>query len=165
LAGVRSYLLGGTEDVYWMQLKGSSQVEGILEEVLGPTLTPDKQIHDFVYHLSGSITGQAMTYHLVALTPNTPAFPDALTGTVTSQSVVLGEPLAGSSHPVLTPATQAQFRTLVKVHENAWNVDAQGQVRSDVCLSVRSIRRFVIRSRETSEAFVCLVRRYDQGEG
>jgi hypothetical protein len=119
---VHSYLLGGTDDVYWMQIKGTSDVEGVFEELLGPALTPDMEIHDYVYRLSGSITGQTLTFHLTALTPNTPPVPGALTGTVSAQSVVLGQPLAGSSDPVLTPATQAEFNTLARAHEETWKV-------------------------------------------
>jgi hypothetical protein len=105
-----------------MQLKGSGSVQGVFEEILAPSLSADGQSHDFVYHLSGSITGHTLTYHLTALTPSTPPLPQTQSATVTTQSVVLSEPPSGGSSAVLTPATQTEFSTVVHDHASSWKL-------------------------------------------
>jgi hypothetical protein len=118
--GVRSYLLEGANDVYLMQLRDGTPVQGIFEEVLGPAVTPDGQVQDWVYRVTGSVSGRDMTYHLVAISPGAPAFPPSMTGTITPAAVTLGEPFTSGSTDVLHKATQAEYNIAARAHVEAW---------------------------------------------
>lgn len=120
---VRSFLLGGTQGVYWMQWRGTSDVVGVLEGVLGPQSTSDGKSHDYVYRLTGTIKNSTLSYHLVPMTPDTPAMGSLYMATVGPHSVTLSAPLVGASGREMDQAAQKEFNTLVRAHEEAWGQD------------------------------------------
>jgi hypothetical protein len=120
---VRSFVLGGTQGVYLMQWRGTSDVVGVLEGVLGPQTTSDGQSHDYVYRLTGTIKGSRLSYQLVPMTPDAPAMGSVYSATVSPRSVTLSAPLDGVSGREMDRATQREFDTLVRAHEEAWGRD------------------------------------------
>lgn len=120
---VRSFLLGGTQAIYWMQWRGTSDIVGVLEGVLGPQSTSDGKSQDNVYRLTGTIKGSTLSYHLVPMTPDAPAMTSLYTATVGPRSVTLSAPLVGASGREMDRASQREFNTLVHAHEVAWGQD------------------------------------------
>ena len=121
-AAVHSFLLGGTQSVDLLQFKGSNPVEGVFEEVLGPQVTSDGKVHDFVYRLAGSTVGHTVTYQLTAVTPDTPAIPGPLDFIVGPRTVTLAQPVTGTSGRVMIQSTQGDFNKLVHAHETTWRL-------------------------------------------
>jgi hypothetical protein len=120
---VRSFVLGGTQGVYFLQWRGTSDVKGVLEGVLGPQSTSDGTSHDYVYRLTGTIKRSTLSYRLVPMTPDTPTMGSIYTATVSPRSVTLSAPLDGVSGREMDRATQREFDTLVRAHEEAWGRD------------------------------------------
>jgi hypothetical protein len=120
---VRSFVLGGTQGVYLMQWRGTSAVMGVLEGVLGPQSASDGKSHDYVYRLTGTIKRSTLSYHLVPMTPDTPTMGSLYTATVGPRTVTLSAPLDGVSGREMDKATQREFDTLVRAHEEAWGRD------------------------------------------
>jgi hypothetical protein len=120
VTGLHSYMSAGANSVYWMQLKVTNQVEGVFEEVLGPGASTDQHIHDYVYHLDGSLTGDVMTYHLDAVSSGAPAFPPSMRSRVTARSVILGTPFPRALGLVMAEASQKDYDTVARAHVSAW---------------------------------------------
>jgi hypothetical protein len=119
VAVVRSYMLEAANNVYWVQLK-EHQVDGVFEEVLGPMVTPDHQVADWVYRLNGTLSGDTMTFHFAPVSPGEPAFPASMTGTLTAHAVTLKQPFTDGPGEVLRSATQKEYDIAARAHVEAW---------------------------------------------
>jgi hypothetical protein len=117
---IRSYLQESANYVYLMQLD-VGRVAGIFEEVLGPASTPDHQIHDWVYRVSGTLSGQTMTFGLTSISQGAPAFPPAMLATLTARSVTLKAPFSDGAGVVLDKSTQKLYDLAARAHVKAWS--------------------------------------------
>jgi hypothetical protein len=116
---IRSYLLEAANNVYFMQLIAGG-VSGTFEEVLGPAVTPDHEVHDWVYRLSGSVSGHTMTFSLTSISQGAAAFPQSMTAILTAQSVTLTEPFSNGAGEVLQRSTQQLYDLAARAHVKAW---------------------------------------------
>jgi hypothetical protein len=116
------YEMANGNYVYWMQLNLSnrSRVVGVLEELLGPAVSPDQQIDTYVYHLTGSVEGSRMTYKLETLTPKAPNYVQTLSSSVSPQAVTLGVPLVTGGTIELHKSTQHLYDLVARSHALAW---------------------------------------------
>ncbi len=116
-------MLESANYVYSVQLL-VGRVSGIFEEVLGPAVTPDHKVHDWVYRLSGSLSGQTMTYSLTSISQGAPAFPRSMTAIVTAQSVTLEEPFSSGRGDELKSTTQQLYDLAARYHVKAWTASS-----------------------------------------
>jgi hypothetical protein len=117
---IHFYMLEAANYVYSMQLI-VGRVSGIFEEVLAPAVTPDHKIHDWVYRLSGSLSGQTLTYSLTSISQGAPTFPQSMTAILTAQSVTLEEPFSSGGGDVLKSSSQQLYDLAARYHVKAWS--------------------------------------------
>jgi hypothetical protein len=120
---IHFYMLEAANYVYSVQLI-VGRVSGIFEEVLAPAITPDHKIHDWVYRLSGSLSGQTMTYTLTSISQGAPAFRQSMTAILTAQSVTLEEPFSSGRGDVLKSTTQQLYDLAARYHVKAWTASS-----------------------------------------
>jgi hypothetical protein len=120
---IRSYLQESANYVYLMQLD-VGRVSGIFEEDLGPAITPDHRVHDWVYRVSGTLSGQNMTYRLTSITQGAPAFPQTMMAILAARSLTLKAPFSDGAGDVLGKSNQMLYDLAARAHVKAWTASS-----------------------------------------
>jgi len=134
LEGSHSYMSAGPSAVFWLSLDVGQHVSGTSHEVLGPGLTNDRKVHEYTDRVVGSLSGDTLTFTLVANSQVDSWGGGTSEATMSKRKIVF----KGVAGDVFTEATNQQFHAAAAARMPQWvqqqaHFAQQCQTRPTIC--------------------------------